>query len=604
MSIYQQNLKLFKSIAPTIYFGLKQGRPQFPLQARRAAEGNIEAERDGVRCLLHSSYSIDKEMESMFAGVGEDCEILVIFGFGDGHFLPYIASRFKDVKQIVIIEPSLQLFDLVLHERDLSKFIRVPRQTKLSFVINQTVETTLAMVKPVLKYSSKIAFAPHLSYRALYSGYYQSFCDALGEWFRLQRLELRTYQCALQMWLENTVKNLAISAYPCEIIQDLFDGKPAIIVSAGPSLEKHIHLLAEARDKAVIVAVGTAIKILDKAGVRPHFYAAADAEGVEKTRVFDHLTTTDVPLLFYNQLQPDITANYSGPLIRIVKHDDNLTQFIYGLAEKLLIVPTSGYSIANMILDFLCKMGCSSVIFIGQDMCFQGDKVHAEGGDMVEDALRPQLLTVQDIYGQEVQTLPNYWAIKSAMETIVSWYPKMKFINATEGGLGVAGAENRRFADVLAELAPLAGDVSQSLAKILTDRVDECQEFSRYFGHEDFIPLLTEIVTISGQTIELAQEIAALMRDKADRDCIEKKISILEKYQNDLEKNKFYKQVIAPMLNTLLETFTNIYQGKATAADWDTRAEAIISEKVSKAVELRYFCDLVMKHLSKAAERV
>jgi len=600
---YKKNLEVFKSIAVTIYSELKSGTPLFPVAAKRVAAGNIQIEHDGGKCLLHSCYSIKQEMESMFANISQDAEILVVFGFGGGHFLPYIASRFKNVKQIVIIEPSLQLFDMVLHECDLNKLVKMPRQTKLSFVVNKPAATAGLWTFQAVRFQAKVEFVAHLTYRGIFSDYYQNYCNFMADWFRLQRLEFATIKSSMQVWLHNTVKNIAIPAYHCEVLQDLFRGKPAILVSAGPSLEKHIHLLADAQHKAVIVAVGTAIKVLDKAGVRPHFYAAMDAGSEEKTNIFDQLATTDIPLLFANQLQSDITANYPGPRIRIVKSDEYLARYVCELADQPLNIVDGGPSIANMILHFLCAMQCSTVIFIGQDMCFKDDKIHATGGEKIQDEYEQQLMTVQDILGQEVKTLPNYFVIKGGLEASIIQNPAIKFINATEGGLGITGAGNRRLADVLAELTPLDQPFTAELSRIMAMPGHACKEYSHYFEHEKLLTGISTTRNIAEQSLEKAQAIAALIKAKADRSHIDKEIELLKKYESDLQNSQFYKRVAAPALAIVLETFTNMYQGKVTAVNWDTRIEAIIGERVAKSIEIRYYCDLVIQELTQIPEK-
>ncbi|MDR3560136.1 MAG: DUF115 domain-containing protein [Negativicutes bacterium] len=602
MNIYQKNIKFFKNHADHLYHELKKGTPLFPLTVRRITKGGLQIERDGGKCLLHSSYSIEQEMESMFAGVSQDTEILVVFGFGAGHFLPYVASHFKNIKKIMIIEPALQIFDMVLHECDLGGLIRMPRQAQLTFVLNQPEKLAALLTVRSVQFNAKVEFVAHLSYRSLYSEYYQSFNNVMADWFRLQRLELQTHQYSLHLWLENTVKNLVVPAYPGEIMKDLFYGKPAIIVSAGPSLEKHMHLLEEAQHKAIIVAVGTATKVLDKAGIRPHFRAAMDSfeHGMN---IFENLTTTDIPLLFANQLYPGMVACYPGPLVRIVKSDDYFGQYLCELDGQSLIIPETGPSIANLVLSLLCEMKCPTVIIIGQDMCFKEEKIHAEGGDTVQEQEKQHLMTVRDIYGNEVQTLANYWSIKGALERSIANNPKVRFINATEGGLGVDGAENRRLADVLDELAPLAESVSESIAQILAESGHERRDYSRFFGHENLVPAITEIMTIAEQSIESAQAIAASIKDKADRSYIDKKIALLGNYEKKLQETKLYKRVFVPYLNLLLETFTNLYQGKATAEDWNTRVEAIISERVAKSLEIHLFCEFIIKQFEENLEK-
>ncbi len=52
-----------------------------------------------------------------------------------------------------------------------------------------------------------------------------------------------------------------------ELLQNIFDSRPAIIVSAGPSLENNFHLRKKAKNKAVIIAVDVVLPTLLPAGI-------------------------------------------------------------------------------------------------------------------------------------------------------------------------------------------------------------------------------------------------------------------------------------------------------------------------------------------------
>jgi len=48
------------------------------------------------------------------------------------------------------------------------------------------------------------------------------------------------------------------------------------IVSAGPSLRKNMHLLREAKDKAIIIATQTMLRPLIDMGIEPHYVTSLD----------------------------------------------------------------------------------------------------------------------------------------------------------------------------------------------------------------------------------------------------------------------------------------------------------------------------------------
>ena len=47
---------------------------------------------------------------------------------------------------------------------------------------------------------------------------------------------------------------------PLARLKDTYKGKTAVVVSAGPTLDRNIEILKKQRDKYVLFAVGTALK--------------------------------------------------------------------------------------------------------------------------------------------------------------------------------------------------------------------------------------------------------------------------------------------------------------------------------------------------------
>jgi hypothetical protein len=54
-------------------------------------------------------------------------------------------------------------------------------------------------------------------------------------------------------------------------LKDYYKGKPAVIISAGPSLNKNIDLVEKNRDKFVVFCVSTALKAAVKHNIIPDF---------------------------------------------------------------------------------------------------------------------------------------------------------------------------------------------------------------------------------------------------------------------------------------------------------------------------------------------
>jgi len=595
--MYQKNLKYLKVKIPGLYHMLQISTPLFLLQTEKTPTGNIRVAHNASNCLLHSEYSIEQELGWMLKNVASNTEIIVIFGFGAGSCIKAIIDKFQNIRHIIIVEPALQILKAILSEQDLAKLLAPASRVDVTFLVNQTEEQMARVVRAVIQFEGRVEFVAHLAYLSLFSEYYQQFHTAMVGFIRQASIRLRTLTLWQQIFLGNTLQNLAVPTYSCEILQSIFQDRPVVIVSAGPSLEKNMHLLSEAQDKTIIIAVGTAIQILNRAGIRPHFYAACDAQDSEN-EIFQDLNYRDVPLLFANQLNATVVAKYSGPLVRIIIDTDFFGQYIYGIASKPVVMVESGPSVANVVLSLLSKMTCSRVIFIGQDMCLQNDKLHALGND-VEQYDNSRLLTVKDIFGVVVKTLDNYWVIKDDLELKIAKHPNTVFINATEGGLGLNGAKNELFADVLATMQPLDIVIDSEISRIVEEPEKACQDYSPYLMQG----CLKEDLDAIGKNIEkslaLLQANVALQENKSVRNKkkIEKNLMLIQRHTGDLSQIKFYEQVMMPSMGHILSTISNLHNSELTDACWDVRIKASTQIWGGKITEIMQYCKFVQERL-------
>ncbi|GAG15676.1 unnamed protein product, partial [marine sediment metagenome] len=78
--------------------------------------------------------------------------------------------------------------------------------------------------------------------------------------------------------LEHILKNIKhIASNPgIKLLYEKFRSKPCIVVAAGPSLKKNIHMLDNLREKALIIACDASLKPMMKYGVRPHLVTSLE----------------------------------------------------------------------------------------------------------------------------------------------------------------------------------------------------------------------------------------------------------------------------------------------------------------------------------------
>lgn len=243
-------------------------------------------------------------------------------------------------------------------------------------------------------------------------------------------------------------------AYDGDGLDHCFQGVPAIICGAGPSLTKEIPLLKGLTDRALIFAGGSTMTALSKGGVRPHFTFALDPNPQEVERL-QETQTFEVPLFYGGRVKPEIFSLINGMKVYLRTHTGGsfeayLQQTLeLGEREFSSEFDQEALSVTTSCLSMAVRMGCNPIIFVGVDLAFTGGESYAPGviSDphiQIENLLKEvkaseRLLEQVGHNGQKVYTLVKWVMESRAMASFMKKQPKIQFINATSGGLGFDG---------------------------------------------------------------------------------------------------------------------------------------------------------------------
>ena len=224
--------------------------------------------------------------------------------------------------------------------------------------------------------------------------------------------------------------------------------KPIFIIAAGPSLDKNITELKKIGKKGIIIAVGTAVKPLLNKGIKPDYIVSIDAHEAIYKQLEGNLNL-GVPLLFIPSVNSKMLRAYKGP--KIVAFPDKDPYYVKLETDLNKGLIKTGGSVATTALDFANQLGGNPLIFVGQDLAISDKgQTHAKTTARGEDRYSiKNLRTVDGVDGKKVYTLTNLYMYLRWFESYIKEYPKIKFIDATEGGAKIAGTEIMSLEDVI-----------------------------------------------------------------------------------------------------------------------------------------------------------
>ena len=162
-------------------------------------------------------------------------------------------------------------------------------------------------------------------------------------------------------------------------LHDEFKGKPAVVISAGPSLDRPgvLEALKAHAGNLVIGCVGQAAKALDKAGITPDFINVIEVKDVtQQLEGVSYMMDTNLILL----PQANIKLFDVPSKRKLISHctRDPMVHWL----TKALGKPFFGFNhqgtVSISTLLHLMKMGCNPIFFLGQDLAYPEGKMYSQ----------------------------------------------------------------------------------------------------------------------------------------------------------------------------------------------------------------------------------
>ena len=204
-----------------------------------------------------------------------------LFGIGSGSYLKALADNTEKEVNIVVYEPSIRIFLKTLEEVDLSTEIE---NRPIAFVVEELNDGEF---EPVM---NRVLVFENLEFfrEEIHPNYKEWYAEKIIEKVRLlQRTTERMivdantgkkFSTHVAANIFHNVKYICEGYHTKGLMEAIPTDVPAILVSAGPSLNKNVHELKRAKNKSFIVAVDTALKPMLKAGIKPDVFITIDAK--------------------------------------------------------------------------------------------------------------------------------------------------------------------------------------------------------------------------------------------------------------------------------------------------------------------------------------
>ncbi len=386
--------------------------------------------------------NIEEEINYFYQNILEKTlryPFICIYGIGNALLAKNLAKHYK---HLFVFESEIELFILALSAVDLSEEL-FSGKIYLVDMKDDKMNLQLSML-----------FDQYGTFEWLYLYDMFTNCNYYQKYF-IDFLTLANHKCLDNIELvlrENASPDFIMRCYgQClQNIPTMLENIPfqrilserknkfenAIVVSAGPSLDKQLPLLKTYQEKAVIFCADGALNILLKENIKPDYILNLDFE--------------DLPCKFFRDLESCensvflLAATTHPSVVELLKNQNkalvisDISYYRYYRLEDFGYIDI-GTHVSHFSYTMALALGFKNIIMIGQDLAFDKEgnshtKDFALGKDADKKLNFPTLRVPAYANKGEVLTHIAWNDYRIKLEYLFARNTQAKFYNATEGG--------------------------------------------------------------------------------------------------------------------------------------------------------------------------
>lgn len=597
-SIYGRNIEAMRSRFADVIEFMEQSSDDIKMIDEDMDISADVTEVDGKKILvvqkgdvlyrLDSLYDSDRMLDLWFNGLKEEWDLdarLYMYGLGNGMYVRKFLQRARKDCLVVVHEPSYKIFKTVLENYDLTDIFADLRVRFVFWPINidKGIKLTYQGIMVFTDLYS-LAGSPYLNYPDIFRQDYDEYVKGVDRAREVVSANQQVNNFFGEYFSRNVFSNMHLleDAYDIVKLARLMpDGIPAIVVAAGPSLDKNIKQLHRAVGRCLIVSTDTALKPLALEGITPDITAIMDSKKDE--RYLSEEESRKVPIVCTPRGGTEFLHLHTGKKFFINDYCDHIGEFMKSNGHELLRLDTGG-SVANSCFAVAMLLGSRKIILVGQDLAYTGDKTHSAvtvrgaKNTAVEDLEHVEMDV--DIYGNPIRSSREFKLYKEWFEQQIRANKDLEVVDATEGGIRIEGTKLMTLKDAIDEYCIKDFDFSK-----ITDHAEKIFDADLKEKYRQFVK------RVPNQLMEIRRLIRASISDYSSM-------------RRLVQKNDYHNSKMRTLFNNC-EKRTNEIENSPVIEYVQTQLKeksTELLEKVNKLEsderqELLTVCDLGEQHL-------
>ena len=550
-------------------------------------EETLLLHKNGRQAFIHNPEGPIKEAAAwagQFRELKPDTHV-IFFGVGLGYHIQEFLRQHPGL-HFSLIEPSADIMNAFLEHSSYEEWLLSSRVEEI--MADESFTGNIPVLSKLIDRVSRILVVVWHPYPAMFPEELKQFNESVQQLVNYKQKKMQVTQHYEKEWALNSIHNFPYILDTPDFLEtgkEHIQGKPVIIVAAGPSLNDEIENLRMIKDQglAYIFSVGSAVNALIEQGVYPHGTFSYDPShhnvGVIQKIIDQQITS--IPLIFGSTVGRNTVDNYPGARQHLIISQDGLTtELLKNVADKPLQIINDAPSVAVIAIQCFIRMRASKIILVGQNFAYRNTEYYAAGVTHSQGSpFAESLPQIPDVHGSLATSHPSFIQMKSEMELYIRLSKGVEFINTTVDGANIAGTVFMYLKDLIShELSERVVNISWLASvhpleynqELLKQRIQELEQWGQQFQ------------IIFEQTEQLLITLGQLVREGRPEE-ITPTLTRFDHIFAELVKNRYFQIYVLPrnrMNYELLYSKTSLIQN-----------EPEILSKAGKV--LQYFGDFI-----------
>ena len=322
---------------------------------------------------VHDIYGALNEAKRIIGSIKNKEEkniIRIIYGLGLGYLVDEAANNLNG--KIIVYEPDLDIIKTVL------SLAKIDGLFKDNVFLCSDKDSLMDFVYALSNQDTNISIT--------FLNYHKSlFLDDIKDvLYTAQKSQARHKGNRMTMYKKmpqailNTFSNLEkiIKAQDILSLKDIYKGKTALCLSAGPSLAENIEIIKKNQDKFVIFALNPTVKLLAQHNIQPDFILYI--ETIDNSAQFEYDIVQNSYLILEPYCHWKVYNLKSKGIFNYISQNSFLNPWVLDCLKMQSNLQTVG-TVSYMALVSAFLMGFEKIVVIGQDLAYKDGNCYAKG---------------------------------------------------------------------------------------------------------------------------------------------------------------------------------------------------------------------------------